>query len=299
MKSAEHLDGIVPVMVTPMLGDGSPDPQGIHNLTEFLIEKGVGGLWVLGSASEDINMSLEQRIQVARITSGVNKGRIPLIVGSGLTAFGDLMKFFDMVSDLDLAGLHILPYDLKLGESALIRFFVELSERAPFPLWLYHNPKRGRAITLRVISEVRDHPNIAGIKVGGYNLSELTGAMMLKNEDFQVIGAGGGQLFQMLCLGASAHTTSEGSCFPEAFIDILRDFRAGNLTEARRKQFEMIRLSRSFPRTDNGEYAAEEKYILSKRGICREHVVHVYRTLTDEEKNKIDLALKEFGFEWA
>jgi dihydrodipicolinate synthase/N-acetylneuraminate lyase len=299
MKTKKQLNGIVPVMVTPMLQDGSPDPEGIHSLVEFLIEKGVGGLWVLGSASEDINMTLEQRIQVVRFTAEANKGRIPLIVGSGLTAFGDLLKFFDVVRDLDLSGLHVLPYDLKLGESRLIHFFLELAQRSPFPIWLYHNPKRGRPITLKIISEVRDHPHIAGIKVGGYNLGEMTGAIMLKNKDFEVIGAGGGQLFQMLCLGAEAHTTSEGCCYPEAFIEIMKDYGDGNITRAREKQFSLIRLSKSFPRTDNGEYAAEEKYILSKRGVCREHVVPIYRTLSKEEKYAIDQALKEFGFEWA
>lgn len=299
MKTQKQLNGLVPVMVTPMQENGNPDPEGIHSLIEFLIEKGVGGLWVLGSASEDINMTLEQRLQVVRSTAEANKGRIPLIVGSGLTAFGDILNFFDSIQNLDLSGVHVLPYDLKLGESRLIQFILELAKRAPFPIWLYHNPKRGRSITLKVISEVKDHPNVAGIKVGGYNLGEMTGAMMHKSDNFDVIGAGGGQLFQMLCLGAEAHTTSEGCCYPEAFIDIIKHFREGNLTEARKKQFALIELSGSLARTDNGEYAAEEKYILSKRGICKEHVVHVYRKLTEDEKARVDQALKNFGFEWA
>ena len=227
MNKLKQLNGLVPVMVTPMQEDGSPDPAGIYALVDFLIEKGAGGLWVLGSASEDINMTMKQRIKVVRFTAEANKGRIPLIVGSGLTAFGDILNFFERIKDMDLSGFHVLPYDVKLGESRLGRFFLELADKSPFPVWMYHNPKRGRPITLRVMSDVKDHPNIAGIKVGGYNLSELTSAMMLRSEEFDVIGAGGGQLFQMLSLGAEAHTTSEGSCYPEAFIDIMKDFKAG------------------------------------------------------------------------
>ncbi len=293
------LNGLVPVMVTPMLEDGSPDPDGINSLVNFLIEKGVSGLWVLGSAGEDINMSVNQRIQVARLTAEANQGRIPLVVGSGCTAYGDILNFFDNTKDLELAGLHILPYDLKLGETRLIQFLLGLADKAPFPIWLYHNPKRGRPITHKAIKEVKDHPNIAGIKIGGYDLNEITRAMMLRSENFDVIGAGGGQLFQMLCLGADAHTTSEGCCYPEAFIDLIDTFRSGDISSARSKQFALIKLSRSFPRTDNGEYAAEEKYILSKRGVCKEFVVPVYRILTEKEKVIIDHALKTFGFDWA
>ena len=295
----KQLNGLVPVMITPMIENGSPDPEGIDALVNFLIDSGVGGLWVLGSASEDINMTLEQRVQVVKLTAEANQGHIPLIVGSGLTAFGEILNFFDQIADLELAGIHVLPYDQKLGDSRLVQFLQDLADRAPFPLWMYHNPKRGKPITSKVITEVKDHPNMEGIKVGGYNLSEMTAAMMLRSKDFDVVGAGGGQLFQMLCLGAEAHTTSDGSCYPEIFIDLINSFRSNDMEVARAKQFALIELSRSFARTDNGEYAAEEKYILSKRGICKEYVVPVYRTLTGEEKAKIDGALRKFGFEWA
>ncbi len=69
LTNKNKLKGLIPVMVTPMLEGGSPDPEGIRSLTEFLINKGVGGLWVLGSASEDINMTLEERILVVRTTA--------------------------------------------------------------------------------------------------------------------------------------------------------------------------------------------------------------------------------------
>jgi dihydrodipicolinate synthase/N-acetylneuraminate lyase len=279
--------------------DGNPDVDGIHRLVDFLVNKEVGGLWALGSASEDINMSLKERLLVARETASATRGRIPLIVGTGLTAIGDILDYVEKLSDLDLYGVHVLPYDLKMGDARLVHLIHTLADRFPFPLWLYHNPKRGRPITDLIIREVKDHPNVGGIKVGGYNLSELTGALMHRSPSFDVIGAGGGQFFQMLALGADAHTTSEASVYPERFVNLYRAFKAGRIDEARQMQFDLIRLSRRFPRTENGEYCAEEKYMLSLRGICHEGVNPLYRTLRDDEKVRLREVLVDAGFDWA
>lgn len=298
MAQKPHLRGVIPVTVVPMHHDGNPDVEGIHRHVDFLVKAGAGGLWVLGSASEDINMSTPQRITVARETSKAAAGRIPLVVGSGLTSIGDILDYVDHLSDLELHGLHLLPYDVKMGDSRLISLVYQLADKCPFPLWLYHNPKRGRSFTNQIIQEVKDHPNVGGIKIGGYNLTELTQTSMLRSETFEVIGAGGGQFFQMMTLGAHAHTTSDASAYPEPFVDLYKTYKSGNFEEAREKQFNLIRLSRQLPRTENGEYAAEEKYMLSLRGICGESVNPLYRKLTNDEKTKIRSILKASGFDW-
>ena len=299
MVHQKSLKGVIPIQVVPMLPGGDPDQESLHRHVNFLVEAGVGGLWVLGSASEDINMSVGQRLTVTRETAAANQGRIPLIVGTGLTSINDILGYAEQLADLDLHGIHVLPYDLKLGDSRLIHLIHTLADRFPFPLWMYHNPKRGRSINDNIIQEVKNHPNVGGIKIGGYNLSEMTQTLMHRSPDFDVVGAGGGQLFQMLSLGAEAHTTSEASVYPEEFVKIFDLFNAGRTEEARQLQFELIRLSKSLPRTDNGEHSAEEKYMLSLRNICGESVNPAYRCLTNDEKSTLRNILKTHGFTWA
>jgi 4-hydroxy-tetrahydrodipicolinate synthase len=294
-----ELRGIVPVLLTPLKESRQPDVEGMERLVNFLIEAGVGGMWVLGSASEDINIHRSVRSKSLKAAAIANRSRIPLIVGSGLTAIDEIFEFFDEIADLPVHGVHVLPYDVKMGDDRLIHFFTTLADRAPVPLWMYHNPKRGKLISKKVILEMREHPNMGGIKVGGYSLTELTTAMMLRTSQFDVIGAGGGQLYTMLGLGANAHTTSEASAFPEPFIEIYNLFQEGKHLEARTKQFELIQLSQAIPRTENGEYAAEEKFILSLRGICQGYVNQLYRNLTDNEKDQIRLLFRRKGFAWA
>jgi dihydrodipicolinate synthase/N-acetylneuraminate lyase len=295
----QNLKGIVPVMITPLNDNFKPDQSAIEKLIELFLNAKVGGIWALGSASEDINLSFKSKIETAKLISKANCGNLPLIMGSGLTAIEDILSFFDKIYTQKIDGVQLLPYDTKMGDSRLIHMIFYLAERLPFPIWLYHNPKRGKPFTQSIVSEVKNHPNVAGMKIGGYNLSELTWALMLKDDDFDVIGAGSAQLYSMLSLGASAHTTSEASVFPEEFVKVYDHFMNGNLDVAKKIQFDLIRLSKSFPRNDNGEYCAEEKFMLSIRGICKEIVNPLYKQLTNNEKNLIRNALKNYGFQWA
>lgn len=293
------INGIAPVLVTPMDAKGEPDPAGTKALVDLLVGAGVGGLWVLGSASEDVNMTRAQRLASARHVVAANAGRVPLLVGTGQTTMDQVLEFALELEGQDLQGIHVLFLDGKQHDSRMIANLSRLADRCPFPVWLYHNPKRGKPVSLSVIREIKHHPNVAGMKVGGYSLSDMINALMEADEGFEVLGAGGGQFFTMLCNGANGHTGSDACCWPEEFVRAYRLFKEGKLAEAREVQFGLIRLSKSLPRTDNGEYAAEEKYILSLRGICGEGVNPSYRTLSHDEKAGVRAALRAYGFDWA
>jgi 4-hydroxy-tetrahydrodipicolinate synthase len=193
--------------------------------------------------------------------------------------------------------------DHKQSEDNMIRSMSILADSSPIPIWLYNNRNRGRGITNRIIQELRNHDNIHGVKIGGNAISDLVNASMCQTDNFQVVGAGGaGQCFTMLSLGCKAHTASDASCWPEEYVKLFELYNAGDINAAREQQFRLVKLNKDKGNTaklDNGEFSAEEKYILSIRKICNEYVNPSYRLLTDSEKQKVDRALNEYGFPWA
>jgi dihydrodipicolinate synthase/N-acetylneuraminate lyase len=296
------LKGIVPVLVSPMTSTGEPDIEGINKLVNSLIDAGVGGFWALGSTGEDINIGYKERLIFAKEFASATDNNIPLITGTGECNVDNILRFLDEIPSLNIAGIHVLYFDPKQSDKQMISEMIRLADNSEYPVWLYHNPKRGKPVSVNTIKELRDHNNIVGMKVGGYSLTEMTQALMLETDSFQVIGAGGGQFFTMLSLGASAHTSSDSCCWPEEFVNMYKLFNDGKLKEARELQFKLIKLNQSYPRTaflDNGESSAEEKFILSLKDICQEYVSSAYRVLDKDERNGIKNALKNYGFSWA
>ncbi|MCI5225298.1 MAG: dihydrodipicolinate synthase family protein [Candidatus Electrothrix sp. AX2] len=295
-----RLKGLVTNVLTPMDNQGHPDNDGIHALVDYLVSAGIGGLWVLGSAGEDVHLSAPDKAEVIHSFLAAGQGRVPMVMGLGTETFHDYMILCDNIETDKVDAFHFLPYDQKIGDQSLVRYVEKLADVLPCPLWLYHNPKRGRGFTLEIVRILKQHPNIIGIKVGGYSLTDLTRMMMLEDDKFQVAGAGGGQLFQMLSLGAQVHMTSDSNCFPEVFLELISLFQQGKKEEALALQYDIIRFLSRIPHTDNGEYAAEEKYIVTLRGVrINEYVNPAYRCLTNDEKQTIQMVLQEQGFSWA
>jgi dihydrodipicolinate synthase/N-acetylneuraminate lyase len=74
-------------------------------------------------------------------------------------------------------------------------------------------------------------------------------------------------------------------------------FQSGEYDAALKEQHKLIDFLDALPkgaRKDNFLTAAEEKYILSSRGICQEYTTSYYRDLTEAEKNSVTKALTTY-----
>ena len=74
MKASRELRGVIPVVQTPLHEDGSIDVEAQARLINYLVDKGVGDFWALGTGSEDINLSFEKRLTAAKAVAKANAG---------------------------------------------------------------------------------------------------------------------------------------------------------------------------------------------------------------------------------
>ena len=132
-------------MQTPVHRDGSIDTEGLKRLIEFLTGKGVGGFWALGTGSEDMNLSFEKRLSVARTITTANAGRLPLILGSGFFAMDDILAFMDATKELNFDAYHVMPYHPLMGLDGMEKFYRDIADHAPKPLWMYTSANWCRA----------------------------------------------------------------------------------------------------------------------------------------------------------
>lgn len=299
MIETRPLKGVIPVLQTPILQDGSIDENAVARHMAYLEAVGSGGYWVLGTGGEDMNLSFEKRLQVARAATAANDGRLPLILGTGFFALDDVFRFMDVTCDLSFDAYHVMPYHPLLSLNRLDWFYREIADRAPKPLWLYYSSNWSRKITPDFVAGLKDHPNIAGIKFSSRDTVDQLKVLAMADDGFQVITAVIGQFFASLVMGAKAATSSVAGALPEPIIEIYELFVSGRQNEAFEAQQRLIAYLDDLPKTlkaDNFLGAAEEKFILSLRGICEPFTTSYYRDADAGEQAQIRKALEIHGF---
>ena len=290
--------GVVPVIQTPISSDGTIDEEGQRHLIEYLGNLDIGGYWALGTGSEDMNLTFDQRLQIAQVISDANAGKKPLVMGAGFYAMGDILAFIDAIKDMEFDAYHIMPYHPLLSLERLDWFYRHIADRAPKPVWMYYSSNWSKKITPGFVADLKEHPNIAGIKFSSRDTIDQMKVIAMQHEGFQVITAVIGQFFASLSMGVKAGTSSLAGCLPEPIIEIYDLFQAGKVDEAMAAQRRFMAFTDDLPKglkADNFLGAAEEKVILSIRGLIQPFTTSYYRDANANEVVQIEQALKKHG----
>jgi len=288
------LEGVIPVLLTPLTKDEEIDIPALVKLVEYLIQKNIGGFWVLGTGAEDMNLTYQQRLQVVETVVATNKGRVPLIVGAGFFAMRDTINFMKDTAHLHFDAYHVMPYHPLLSLDRIEWLYKNLADQAQKPVWMYTSANWCRFIPPEFVEKMKGYPNIAGIKFSTSNAAHTEKVISMADNDFQVLTAVVRTFYASLCLGVKGGTTVEACPFIDPIVDIYEKFTAGNTEgalDAQRRLNRMLEQIPQKPGEDNFLRVAEGKYILSKSGICDEYMTGYYRELSAEEKEKIDAVL--------
>ena len=299
MQECRELKGVIPVVPTPLHADGSVDVGGLFDLVSFLEGSGIGGYWVLGTGSEDMNLTFGKRLTIARTVCIANKGRLPIILGAGFFCMDDIKSFMYATRDLQFDGYHVMPYHPVMGLDGIDNFYRDLADYATKPLWMYTSGNWCRYFPPEFVARLKDHPNIAGIKFSSSKTTDQIKVIEMTEPGFQVITAVATQFVMVLAAGVEASTTSLAGALPEPLIGIYNAFKSGRLDEALSLQRRFNAFQARLPKRAkewNFLTGAHEKYILSVRGICEPHMSSYYTPLDEYEQSEMRELLLEFGY---
>jgi dihydrodipicolinate synthase/N-acetylneuraminate lyase len=291
------LKGVIPVLLTPLTRSGEIDETSLVKLVKYLNSKNIGGFWVLGTGSEDMNLTYQQRLQVVNTVVDANAGKSPLIVGAGFFAMRDTENFMDDSAHLDFDAYHVMPYHNLLSLDRIEWMYKSLADHAKKPIWMYTSANWARFIPPEFIEKMKGYPNIAGIKFSTSNAAHTEKVIALQDDDFQVLTAVVRTFYTNLCLGVKGGTTVEACPFIGPIVEIYDNYMEGNIEGALESQRNLNRFLESMPQEpgkDNFLKVAEGKYILSKQGICDQYMSGYYRELNQIEKKHIDYLIESF-----
>ena len=282
----KKIKGVVPVLHTPIDQTGAVDINGLERLVDFLCNNSIGGLWVLGTGSEDMNLTYDQRLKVAECVISTNNNRVPLVIGSSFFCFDDILNFFKSLDRLDFPYVHVMPYHPLFSLDRLEFFYSKLAKYAPRPLWMYTSANWCRHVPPSFVKKMKGTRNIFGVKYSTSNTVDLGKVAELADDSFNVLSAVISTFYSSLCLGVDGSTSSVGSPLPEVLIDIYKEFLNNNHAKALKLQRELNNFMSEWPNSSskhNFLKSAEEKTILKIRNICDQYTTSYYKDCNEED----------------
>lgn len=243
----QPIQGIFTPNVVPLHNDHRLNEEELRRYTNWLIEKGVTGLYPNGSTGEFIRLSFEQRLRIVEIMAHETRGRVPILAGAAEPNISMVREACRRYADLGCRAVSITgPYYYKVSQQSIEHYFRQLAAYSPIDIILYNIPQFSNEISLNVVKHLAaDCPRIVGIKDSSRDMSRfmdtLNEVKPLRPEFSCLIGCEE-ILLPALLMGADGGTIATSGVVPEAVMKLYHCFENKDLTEAKRIQFELLEL---------------------------------------------------------
>lgn len=175
--------GCWPALLTPFRSDDSVNVSVLEGLVEYLIAKGIGGLYVCGSTGEGLYQSVEERKVATSAAITQAKGRVPVIVHVGCVATCHAVELAKHAERAGAAGVSSVLPTLNPAMPEVYTHYEAIAAAVPsLPFMPYLAGAQTDAVSL-MAELAKRIPNLAGAKYTGPNM------LVLK----QLIDMGGGR----------------------------------------------------------------------------------------------------------
>lgn len=297
MKLQRRFEGIIVANLTPYKEDGSLDEQAYREHIEFMISRGIHGLFPIGTMGEGINIPLEEKKEIVDVLVDQNKDRVDLMVQGTCANTEQSIEFAKYCYEKGVHAMALItPWFYPYDEENLYMNFAAIANAVPeMPIFIYNNPDRANnKLTVRLYKRlIHDFDNIIGVKDSSKDMVLFQDYVNSVPKDAIAISGSDGLFYLSLCVGAKGIVTAIANSHPEIFVALWNAYQKGNHELANELQKEINQMRSIFK---IGPYASAYKYAIEKRGIPFGGFRPPMRDLNDAEKEKFEEAYAAADF---
>lgn len=269
MKDLTKYHGVIPAFYACYEDDGSVSPKRTKLFAEYLLNKGVKGLYVGGSSGECIYQSKEERKIILESVMEAVKGKLTVIAHVACNNTADSMELAAHAQSLGVDAIaSIPPIYFRLPEEAIARYWNDISSAAPDTDFVIYNIPQlaGVALTMPLFEEMLKNERVIGVKNSSMPTQDI---QMFKDKggDNVVIFNGPDEQFVAgRAIGAQGGIGGTYGVMPELFLKCDELIKAGKLDEARKIQYAINNIIYAMCDCKCNMYAAA-KEVLRLQGI--------------------------------
>lgn len=236
MRDLTKYQGIFPAFYACYEEDGSVSPARTRALTEYLIGKGVTGLYVGGSSGECIYQSVAERKLVLENVMAVAKGRAVIIAHVACNNTADSMELAAHAESLGVDAIAAIPpIYFHLPPYAIADYWNDISSAAPHTDFIIYNIPQlaGVALNGALLRTMLENPCVIGVKNSSMPVQDIE---MWRDEGAVVFNGPDEQLAAGLVAGAIGGIGGTYGAMPELYLKIYELIGRGEIAAAREIQ---------------------------------------------------------------
>jgi dihydrodipicolinate synthase/N-acetylneuraminate lyase len=244
---AERITGIFTPNIVPLDDHSRIHEAELRRYVDWLIERGVHGLYPNGSTGEFIRFTAEERRRIVEIMADQAQGRVPILAGAAEANTGETIRACEYYAQLGVRAVAIVsPFYYRLSAEGVYAYFKEIADNSPVDITLYNIPMFASPIDVPTVQRLAlECPRIVAIKDSSGDvphMMRMISAVRPQRPDFSFLTGWEAALMPMLLIGCDGGTNATSGIVPEVtrrLYDLTMD---GHLDAARDLQFRLLRL---------------------------------------------------------
>lgn len=298
--STTKFAGIMPPMSTFFDAEGTFDRKATAALMDRLMEAGVQGVLILGSAGEFFSMNMAQRKEVAEFCLRHIDGRITTLVGTGACGTQETIELSRHAAEHGADAVMVInPYYSPMSDDCLFAHYSAVADACPCPVMLYNFPAMTKQdLSVELIARLAEHPNIRGLKDSVAEVAHTRRVILevgTKHPDFAVFSGFDEHVLNNLALGGAGGIPGTANFAPQSICGLYKAFREGDFARAHELHRVVAALS--------NVYAIETPYFGTLKEAARlcglpdlpTHVLRPSQPLSEQGKAKLRALLESCG----
>lgn len=247
MDSSRRLTGIFTPNMVPLDQNGEIHEGELRKYTDWLIERGVHGLYPNGSTGEFLRFTVEERRRIIEIMVDQTRGRVPILAGAAEANTRETIKACEYYHELGARAVAIVaPFYYKLSPASVYAYFKEIGDNTPIDVTLYNIPMFASPIDVPTVQRLADEcEKVVAIKDSSGDIPHMI--RMIKSvrpnrPDFSFLTGWDAALMPLLLIGCDGGTNATSGVVPEITRKLYDLTMAGRLDDARKVQYDLVTL---------------------------------------------------------
>ena len=242
-----RLQGIFTPNLVPYGPDGEINEPELRRYVDWLIEKGVHGLYPNGSTGEFTRFTPEERRRIVEIIADQTRGRVPILAGAAEANVKETLAACEFYAEIGVRAVAIVaPYYYKLSPASVYAYFREIGRNTPIDVTLYNIPMFASPIDVPTVQRLSEEcERIIAIKDSSGEIPHMIRmiqAVRPNRPEFSFLTGWDAALMPMLLIGCDGGTNASSGVVPEMTRKLYDLTLAHQIDEARRLQYDLLTL---------------------------------------------------------